>query len=173
MKLRTIALSVLALTLSFVFSRQVHGQTQIQYFSSFAKPGQPIPQACLDEKAPLVAALNAYPHPAKWTYLIACDDTAWEQVKRHVGADGPGKYYGFTDFDESAQLTYLKGTALLQMDDSRTTAEHVIAHELCHIYLHSHDEGKVDKLATSWVEAQHRNPGSLIATATLKTASTN
>jgi len=128
------------------------GQSTISYFSSFAKPGQAVPQQCIDAKTILADALSAYPHPDKWTYIIACDENAWHQVMTHIGiTESDGKHLGETDFSDDVKLTYLNGAALVALNDVRTTPEHVVAHELCHIYLHSHDEKKVDKLATDWV----------------------
>ncbi|RXH55031.1 hypothetical protein GRAN_4135 [Granulicella sibirica] len=39
-------------------------------------------------------------------------------------------------------------------DDYRAQPEHIVAHELCHIYLQSSDESRVDALATRWVDAR-------------------
>jgi hypothetical protein len=128
------------------------GQSTISYFSSFAKPGQPVPKECIEAKAVLADALTAYPHPDKWTYIIACDNHAWQQVMTHLGmTESDGHHLGETDFSDEGKLTYLNGAALVAMDDVRTTAEHVVAHELSHIYLHSRNEVEVDKLATEWV----------------------
>ncbi len=36
------------------------------------------------------------------------------------------------------------------------TAEHLVAHELAHIYLHSYDEQKVDDQAQDWMRQNNQ-----------------
>jgi hypothetical protein len=149
------------------------GQSTISYFSSFAKPGQLVPKECIEAKAVLADALTAYPHPDKWTYIIVCDNNAWHQVMTHLGiTESDGHHLGETDFSDEGKLTYLNGAAFVAMDDERTTPEHVVAHELCHIYLHSRNEVKVDKLATEWVsKRQEARSVAIVASVTVPPSS--
>jgi hypothetical protein len=131
-------------------------QSAFKFISNFSRPGQALPVECSRAGAALDASLAAYPHPGKWTYIIACDDIAWQRVLLHLEmSERKGKIYGVTD--TTSQLTYLRGATLVVPDDPRASAEYVVAHELCHIYLWglnrnwSRDESKVEKLALSWV----------------------
>jgi hypothetical protein len=159
---------VTLLFLLFFICFGVHAQSTVRFATYLAKPGQPAPIECTTAKAVLSKTLLLYPHPDKWTYIIACDDSAWKDLmsrmdKRH------GEHYGETDFAPDAQITYLRGSTLLGLDDSLArglaviSPDHLVAHELCHIYLHSRDEDKVDRLALTWIRDAHTVPPNLIA----------
>ncbi len=134
-----------------------HAQTSIKFDTNLAKPGQATPKECLDQKAVLWSLLALYPHPDRWTYVIACDDPGWNDLMKRMDKR-KGEHYGETNFQSEAQITFLRGTTLLGLDDSLEkglpviTPEHLVTHELGHIYLHSSDEEKVDRLALSWID---------------------
>ncbi len=128
-------------------------QSTINFYSSTAKAGQPLPKECLQQADVLKKNLAVFPHPSGWTYYIVCDDMAWQKVMIRLDAGGVNRQiYGETNFSPDVHLTYLRGAALINAQADRSaTPEHIIAHELGHIYLKSTDENKVDALAAKWV----------------------
>jgi hypothetical protein len=145
---------MLTFTVILGISGVVSAQSHIQLFSSFAKPGRPIPQSCQDESKVLQKALTVYPQPSNWTYVIACDDHAWQFALTHMGLDEhDGKHYGETDFDPQIRVTYFRGSTFIAPDSPEATGDHVIAHELAHIALKTHDERKAEAQALAWMKA--------------------
>lgn len=137
----------------------VSAQISIRYFPSHPPKDGSIPQVCLDEGSVLRTELQRFPHPSKWTFIVACDETSWAAVERHVDwSNVPGKVLGLTDIDNG--ITYLRGWSLIHPFDGTEGAcpEHVIAHELAHIYLHSSDEGRVEDQALDWLKAARQQP---------------
>ena len=135
------------------FSAAAGAQPTIRVLSSFAgKHSAPRPE-CSAEAAILSATLARYPHPDSWTYVIACDDNAWNLVLTHLGLqnDGGIERYGETDFSDKARITYLRGLALLHPSPAAVTADGVIAHELAHIQLHTRDEELAEAEARRWI----------------------
>jgi hypothetical protein len=133
------------------------GQISIRYFPSHPPADGSILQACLDEGSVLQTELKRFPHPSKWTFIVACDAASWAAVERHVDwSNVPGKVLGLTDIDHG--LTYLRGDTLVRPVNGSTeaSAEHVIAHELAHIYLHSSDERRVEDKALDWIRTDHK-----------------
>lgn len=51
--------------------------------------------------------------------------------------------------------TMLRGSALAGHDPD-VTAEHLVAHELAHIHLHSYDEREVETQALTWIKAARK-----------------
>jgi hypothetical protein len=94
--------------------------------------------------------LSAYPHPATgWHFIVVCDDPTWQHVMRKIGmADDLGEHYGETDIKDN--LTLIRGTKLTHADLG-VPPEHIIAHELAHVILHSTDEAEVDRQAFAWM----------------------
>lgn len=132
---------------------------RIQYFASNPPADGSIPQVCLDEGSVLRTELQKFPHPSKWTFIVACDETSWAAVERHVDwSNVPGKVLGLTDIDHG--ITYLRGWSLIHPFDGTEEAcpEHVIAHELAHVYLHSSDERRVEDQALDWLKAVRQQP---------------
>lgn len=129
-------------------------QTKILYSSSQVKGGQPIPQQCVDAGDVLTKWLDVFPHPAKWTYVVLCDDSAWSSAMTKAMSDPGQTIFGATTLDRS--LTMFRGTTLLGLGDRRITAEHLVAHELGHIMLNSHNEDRVDALALTWIHARSK-----------------
>ncbi|HVJ07225.1 MAG TPA: ImmA/IrrE family metallo-endopeptidase [Acidisarcina sp.] len=68
--------------------------------------------------------------------------------------------YSSTDID--AGTTFLRGTTLLHPDLPEAAPDHVIAHELAHIMLHSRDEAVVEAQTRKWLERQKHAVGSLV-----------
>lgn len=140
----------------YILSLTTDAQVVIQLFSSFSKPAQAKPADCHEAANIVLSLLDKYPHPDSWTFVIACDDPSWQRVLTHIGiVESDGRHYGETF--EDTHVTYLRGSTLLEPDSPRATAEHLVAHELAHIYLHAHEENKVEALAESWIK---KTPGS-------------
>jgi len=133
-------------------------QTTISYYSKLAHHGA-IPAQCLMAGDALVTELNQFPHPATWTYIVVCDDRSWDDVMTANGQTQAKYIHGATD--RVHHLTMFRGTTLRDDNGTGITSDHVVAHELCHIFLHSDDEVAVDTLALAWVKNQNRQ---LIAT---------
>jgi hypothetical protein len=128
------------------------GQIQV-HFESTNATAQSTPDVCYDEAAVLSRNLAHFPHPKQWTFIIACDEIAWDKAMRHIGiVPEPGtQIYGETTLSEGMHITFLRGPALLTPPDPRVTGGHIIAHELSHIYLKTQDEAKADAQADKWI----------------------
>lgn len=149
-----------------LFCAPAFAQSTYQVVSSFNKPGQPVRQECLDQVAELRRQVEAYPHPARWTYVVACDDAQWPLVLAHIGYAPPrnARVYGMTDLAEG--LSIFRGRTLLNPEPRTVTSEIVVAHELAHIYLHSRDEDTVERQAQIWLKL-HGKPTLAVAEAAL------
>ena len=123
----------------------------IKFIATGAKADGVTPTSCQEILAVLLPKIQAYPHPNEWTWFVACDEAAWAQVQRLQGNQLGSGILAITN--RPAHATIIRGSAMLHAysDDYRAQPEHIIAHELCHIYLQSSDESKVDDLATRWV----------------------
>jgi hypothetical protein len=135
----------------------VMAQNHFSFVSDFVKAGRPSPAECVKEGALFMKLLSDYPHPASgWNFVVICDDTTWQHVLRKAGiADGPGERYGETDIEHN--LTLIRGVKLVR-SDMGVTPDHIVAHELAHIMLHSTDEARVDRQAFAWM-AERRDRG--------------
>lgn len=141
---------ILGLSLSAV------AQTPIKYFPSHPPTAGSIPQACLDEGDSLKAQLTRFPHPDKWTFVIACDDHAWDDLLALAGHAGTSRViFGATNPDNHSTL--LRGTTLVGKD-REMTPEHLVAHELAHVYLHSSNERRVGDQALEWMKSDRGQP---------------
>jgi hypothetical protein len=104
MKLKlTFALAIATLLVSFPAS----AQTKIQYFSAFSKGGV-IPKECAQEIAIITPMIAKYHGPAGWTWIVACDEIAWQHVEQHMGQiDVQGRILASTDL--AYHITYVRG----------------------------------------------------------------
>src|SRR5260370_41293230 len=59
--------------------RSFVAQNTIQFYSTFAK-GNVAPTECIQEREVIASIIDSYAHPANWTWIIACDETAWQRV---------------------------------------------------------------------------------------------
>jgi hypothetical protein len=132
-------------------------QNHFSFVSDFAKAGRPAPAECVTEGMQFMKLLSVYPHPTSgWSFVVVCDDTTWQHVMRKAGmADGLGERYGETDIEHN--LTLIRGIKLIR-PDMGVSPEHIIAHELAHVVLHSIDEATVDRQAFAWM-AEHHDGG--------------
>jgi hypothetical protein len=87
----------------------------------------------------------------KWQWIIVADDAAWKLLMIRMGFDANEhiEYYGQTDIDHG--ITFIRGWTLTHPDRIEANPEHVIAHEMAHVYLHSRDEKLVDETAEQWL----------------------
>lgn len=131
-------------------------QTSIKYFPSHPPTDGSIPQACMDEGDSLRSQLVKFPHPNSWTFVIACDEKAWDDLMALAGHAGSSRViFGATNPDNNSTL--LRGTTLLGKDPVMTP-EHLVAHELAHVYLHSSNERRVEDQALDWIKADREQP---------------
>lgn len=154
MRIRALVLVVL---FSALGTFPAMAQNHVSLVSDFVRAGRPAPAECVEEGAHFIKLLSAYPHPASgWNFFVVCDDTTWQHVLRKVGiADGPAEHYGETDIEHN--LTLIRG-AKLTHSDMGVTPEHIVAHELAHVMLHSKDEAKVDRQAFAWMAERRDGP---------------
>lgn len=139
--------AIFALVLSAV-SAHAFGQTKVSYYSQLAKNGQ-LPAQCTIAGNALLKGLDLFPHPATWTYVVICDDASWTQVMKLQGICDIQHVHGNTN--PETKTTFFRGTTL-RGEDKYVTAEHVIAHELAHVYLNSRDEIAVEAKAIDWLQ---------------------
>lgn len=136
-------------------SREVNSPS-IRYFPSHPPADGSIPQVCLDQGQALRAQLVKFPHPDTWTFIIACDENAWDDLMALSGHAGSSRViFGATDPDNHSTL--LRGTTLLGKDRVMSP-EHLVAHELAHVFLQSSNERRVEDQALDWLKADHNEP---------------
>jgi hypothetical protein len=138
--------------LAILFPTFGHAQLSIRYFPSHPPKDGSIPQICLDAGASLRTEMSKFPVPTKWTFVIACDTAAWDNLMALANhADRSRSIFGATNPDNSSTL--MRGSTLLGRDEPEMSAEHMVAHELAHIYMHSPNERLVDMQALAWIKA--------------------
>jgi hypothetical protein len=126
-----------------------------------SKPGAPPPPACVDTYRIIKSLISSYPHPDSWTWIMACDDRTWTSLLQHLGQDTAGKYT-FALTDQKNHITYVRVQGILNpTDGAASRPEHVLAHELAHIYLHSSDERQVDEQATAWIKVARKEKAAI------------
>jgi hypothetical protein len=137
-------------------------QNTISVASSFVRAGSPAPLNCQEQAAVLEQALNRFPRPDAWRWVVLCDDAAWREflLRSHSSGDpidsGAGEaVYASTDL--AAHLTILRGTTLLKPNTPLARADHVVAHELAHILLHTEDEDRAERQAIQWLKERREN----------------
>jgi hypothetical protein len=125
-------------------------QNTIQVVTAFPGPQKSIPSVCKAQADLLWLTIQQYPHPENWRWILLCDDAAWRHLLTHV--DHPvDSTYALTSLD--AQTSCFRGTTLLSPDHPDTQPDHVVAHELAHIFLHTQDEDRTEQLAQRWLRS--------------------
>ncbi len=141
--------------LSCGFPIGLYAQTKVQFFSLF--PDNPkVRQSCVAEGQELSRQLSRFPRPDSWTFLVICDESSWGSAMTIEHRGNAANVYGSTDF--TTRTTILRGSALLGTD-ANVTAEHLVAHELGHIFLFTADEKKAEALAMTWLNQQIASNG--------------
>jgi hypothetical protein len=117
-----------------------------KYYSTFAK-NNVAPPECVQEihiVNPLIAQFHG---PADWTWIVACDEPAWQRFELMSGFQKAvnGEVMGLTDLDR--HITYVRGYMILHPLSQSIEAQprHIVAHELGHILLNTHDEEKAER----------------------------
>ncbi|MDR3734606.1 MAG: hypothetical protein P4L10_03615 [Acidobacteriaceae bacterium] len=153
--------AVFSLGLFLYLSAQTLAQNTVSVATDFSKPGQTASDTCKAEVQAFMRMATVYPHPATgWHFVIVCDESTWKIFLQKAGLNNePGEHYGETDIDKN--ITVIRGWRLIH-PDTLVSPEHIVAHELAHIILHSRDEVEVDKQAQAWMEQEKLSPGSLV-----------
>jgi hypothetical protein len=98
--------------------------------------------------------IKAYPHPASWHYVVACDDAAWTHL---IGVAAPGEraefVYGATE--PKTQLMILRGTRLVNPRAGEPTPNHIISYGLARIFLRDSDEVAAEQLSQRWMNTRN------------------
>jgi hypothetical protein len=128
----------------------VADHSDVQFVSSFVRPGQQVPCDCNDEGRIFAENLVHYPRPGDWHWIIMCDEAGWQRFLQQSGRVGHEEIYASTDL--MTRTTYLRGTKLLHSSGFRAQPDEIIAHELAHIWLHSQDEAAAEGLARLWTK---------------------
>ena len=156
MKQRVTATVILALIacLPVVAPRLTYAQNTVHVLGTFVKEGVAPPPEAVSEAKMFIDIAKAFPLKERtWRWIIIADDTMWYQMLIKMGIDHNQQveYYGQTDIDRG--ITFIRGWTLLHPDRSgfEGCPEHVIAHEMAHVYLHSRDEKMVEETARQWV----------------------
>lgn len=112
---------------------------------------------CKQAEMQLAFISSKMPLPnGNWRFVVVCDEETWKHlmianIKQLIRGDRDptkGEIYGSTILDKN--ITIFRGSKLVH-PDKNVMPEHIIAHELAHIYLHNRNERKVEKLALQWV----------------------
>jgi hypothetical protein len=125
-------------------------QNRVHFISTGAKEGSAPPAVCVQQAQAAIQIIRLYPHPDTWTWVVVCDDLAWQRWERHISWNENGSpLLALTD--RASRVTYLRGPAILHPAmQAAARPEHFIAHELAHIAMNSSDESAVDRLAWKW-----------------------
>jgi hypothetical protein len=121
---------------------------------TFLKVGKPYPVEAIAEEKVFAAIAPRFPMKQQaWKWIIIVDEPMWKQLIMRMGfRDDPSvSYYGETDLEGG--VTYIRGFTLLHPDQTDARPEHVISHEMAHVYLNSRDEVLVDQTADKWMAA--------------------
>ncbi len=130
----------------------VSAQNRVSAMSLFLKAGQAIPNECQQEATVFKQIASAFPHPKSgWSFVVICDENSWKAALQRMGVDDPDReHFGETDIDHN--ITYFRGWPLVNYRLGNPTPEHIVAHGLAHIMLHSRDEELVDRTALDWIK---------------------
>jgi hypothetical protein len=134
------------------FAQAGADHSDIRIVSSFVAPGEPVPENCRQQAHVFAESLVRYPRPAAWHWVLVCDEAGWRRFLRLSGRGEQDSIYASTDL--AGRATYLRGAKLFSASGFGVGLNHVVAHELAHIWLNTEDESKADELARAW----SRNP---------------
>jgi hypothetical protein len=115
------------LVLVFLMARATEAQSRIVLVGGTV-------DSCREQVQRVRLALESFPLPKKWTFVVACSATVWDSLLRR--SDGLGKTHtAFTNLQ--AHYTYFNGA---------TFTSRVAAHELGHILGKTDDEERAESL---------------------------
>jgi hypothetical protein len=123
----------------------------INVVTAFPHGRASIPETCQSQADLLWQTIQRYPHPENWRWILLCDEPAWQRVLTHVDRASEDTVYALTSLD--ARTTCFRGSTLLRPDRVEAQPDHVVAHELAHIALHTPDEDRVERLARQWLDS--------------------
>jgi hypothetical protein len=110
----------------------------------------PVEHGC-DAAAQAAADLiKLYPHEEGWKYVVVCDELSWQKLMILSATEDASYVYGSTF--PTKHVTFLRASTLVATKYGQPTPNHIVAHELAHVFLHSRDEIGVDKLAEKWLK---------------------
>ncbi|MGF7180361.1 hypothetical protein [Tunturiibacter psychrotolerans] len=116
-----------------------------KYYSTFGETGV-IPVECTQEVGIVSPLLAEFHSPANWTWIVACDESAWQKIEVMSGFPKAlnGQIMGLTDLER--KITYVRGWVMLHplSPDQDAKPRHVIAHELGHVLANTRDEVKAE-----------------------------
>jgi hypothetical protein len=140
-RIAALLFALVILSTSLTARSQVH----IQFYSSTTGA---LPADCQAEAAVLSPLLGKY-HSPSWTWVVACDEAAWTKIADHIGFTFETVTHGSQPLaatDLSGKTTYVRGFALIHIfsDDIVAQPRHIVAHELGHITLNTHNEAKAE-----------------------------
>jgi hypothetical protein len=130
-----------------------HPQNTIKVIGSNIATGKTPPAQAVDEAKVFASIAPKYPMSQKtWHWIIVADDMMWNHLVLHLGCNPNTGYsiYGVTDL--GTKTTFFRGSTFLRPDQSEANPQHVIAHEMAHVYLQSRDEAVVDATAQAWMK---------------------
>jgi hypothetical protein len=144
-KLCVIVLAVLCLCGPAAVAQQ---PTKVNFLQDGYTGATPTPE-CNHAVAVARTMLAKFPHPADWTYVVACDEATWHHIHKaqrlpYYAED----CYGVTILN--LKMVVLRGYTLTHVNPD-AMPDHVVAHELCHVYLYSVDEDAVERLTLRWL----------------------
>jgi hypothetical protein len=150
---RNLVVIFLALAMSATALCQVPtGHNVIRVEGTFVKTGKPLSSEAIAEEKIFAQIAPRFPMKSQaWQWIIVVDEPMWKLLMVRMGFpnDPRTSYYGQTDLQDG--VTYIRGYTLLHPDQPDAKAEHVISHEMAHVYLNSADEGLVDRTADAWM----------------------
>jgi hypothetical protein len=102
------------------------------------------------QESAVLAPLLAQYHSPSWTWFVVCDESGWKQFEDHIGFTF--ETYGNSNMplaatDLESKTTYVRGWALIHpfSDDLFAQPRHIVAHELGHITLNTHNEARAER----------------------------
>jgi hypothetical protein len=110
----------------------------------------------MEQVAELRHQVDRFPHPARWSYVVACEEAQWPVLLGRAGyaASNGAKLYSFTNLQSA--MSVFQGPALLSPDSRTGTSGMVVARELAHIYLQTQDDEAARQQAAVWLKVRKR-----------------
>jgi hypothetical protein len=131
-----------------------------QFYSTYSKNNVPAIE-CVQASAIVTPLIAKFKGPTDWTFIIVCDEAAWQRVMVHIGQQESSKGLILGTTDRDSKVTYIRGFYVLSPYNTEADAqpEHTVAHELGHIMANTSNEAKAER------KAQELLSGGLVAKA--------
>ena len=85
-----------------------HAQNTVTSFSTSTHLGEAAAAACSAQRAVVAGLIDAFPHPAHWTWIVACDEASWDLLRQHTRRVDDSNYVVMALSNLDAQTTFVR-----------------------------------------------------------------